>query len=186
MGVRFVVCLNGGGQLRLLRWGGVAAGERDAIVEDLRALVRNHARSAHAHSNHMVCSVGVRGAPGPPAGGAAGPQTSAAAADAASVFSNGAVEPTSHRGVAEPSDPRGPRGPRGAASTPLRAVIRKYNGIYFAVGIDADDDPLYHLALIPGLVKRLDASFNNVCEVDLVYNVARIYNDVDKHYAEQV
>lgn len=53
-------------------------------------------------------------------------------------------------------------------------VLRRYNGVYFAVGIGADDDALYELSKIARLVRRLDARYANVCELDLVYSLPQL------------
>lgn len=62
----------------------------------------------------------------------------------------------------------------------VKIVVKKYNGLYFIIGIPIEEDSLFYLSLIPKFVQQLDLMFNNVCELDLVYNFRSIYNKLDQ------
>lgn len=129
MGFKFVVCVNSEGQLRLMRWNGVAGSDRSSILGEIRAIVRSNSTFSHLHSNHVVKQVGKD----------------------------------------------------------LKVAVKRYNGLYFAVGMGSEEDVLFHLAMVPRFVQQLDLLFNNVCELDLVYNFPPIYNTLDgEYYSNQV
>ena len=60
-------------------------------------------------------------------------------------------------------------------------VYRRYAGLYFCACIDADDNELAYLEAIHLFVEILDAYFENVCELDLVfyfYQVRAVLDEV--------
>lgn len=68
-----------------------------------------------------------------------------------------------------------------------KLVFKKYNGLYFVVCIEAaggemEDDELRYLTSIPLIVKLLDVYFDNVSELDLIFNFYKIQRVVDQVY----
>lgn len=62
----------------------------------------------------------------------------------------------------------------------LQLIFKRYNGLYFILGIENNDSSLLALESIPFFVELLDAYFVNVCELDLVYNVPIVYRILDE------
>ncbi|KAJ7677135.1 clathrin coat assembly protein ap17 [Mycena polygramma] len=56
-----------------------------------------------------------------------------------------------------------------------KVVYRRYAGLFFCVCIDANDNELAYLESIHFFVEVLDTSFDNVCELDLVFNFYKVY-----------
>ena len=54
-------------------------------------------------------------------------------------------------------------------------VFKRYASLYFAVGIDKDDNELLALDIIHHFVELLDKYFGNVCELDLIFNFHQAY-----------
>lgn len=63
-----------------------------------------------------------------------------------------------------------------------KLVYRRYAGLYFVVLIDYVDNELSYLELVHFLVEILDIYFNNVCELDLVFNFYKLYIVLDEIY----
>lgn len=61
-----------------------------------------------------------------------------------------------------------------------KLVYRRYAGLYFVMQIDYLDNELSMLEAIQFLVEILDSYFDNVCELDLVFNFHRLYMIVDE------
>ena len=60
-------------------------------------------------------------------------------------------------------------------------MYRRYAGLYFCACIDAEDNELAYLEAIHLFVEILDAYFENVCELDLVfyfYQVRAVLDEV--------
>ena len=62
----------------------------------------------------------------------------------------------------------------------LQAVIplssqTSYASLYFAAGIEKDDNELIVLDVIHHFVETLDKYFGNVCELDLIFNFHQAY-----------
>lgn len=55
-----------------------------------------------------------------------------------------------------------------------RLVYKKYASLFFIFAIDHDTNELLILDAIHRLVEVLDISFENVCELDLVFNYERL------------
>lgn len=53
-------------------------------------------------------------------------------------------------------------------------VYRRYAGLFFAMCIDVTDNELAYLESIHLFVEILDHYFNNVCELDLVFNFHKV------------
>ncbi|KAK7045772.1 AP-2 complex subunit sigma [Paramarasmius palmivorus] len=58
-----------------------------------------------------------------------------------------------------------------------KIVYRRYAGLFFCVCVDANDNELAYLEAIHLFVEILDSFFDNVCELDLVFNFYKV--DVD-------
>lgn len=61
-----------------------------------------------------------------------------------------------------------------------KVVYRRYAGLFFAMCIDVTDNELAYLESIHLFVEILDHYFNNVCELDLVFNFHKVYLILDE------
>lgn len=61
-----------------------------------------------------------------------------------------------------------------------KLVYRRYAGLYFIVLIDFIDNELSYLESIHFFVEILDTYFDNVCELDLVFNFFKLYPVLDE------
>ncbi|GAA97795.1 uncharacterized protein L969DRAFT_99787 [Mixia osmundae IAM 14324] len=61
-----------------------------------------------------------------------------------------------------------------------KIVYRRYAGLFFCIGVDANDNELAYLEAIHLFVEVLDAFFGNVCELDLVFNFYKVYAILDE------
>ena len=59
-------------------------------------------------------------------------------------------------------------------------VFKRYASLYFAVGIDKDDNELIALETIHFYVETLDRYFGNVCELDIIFNFHKAYYLLDE------
>ncbi|KAH0832300.1 clathrin coat assembly protein ap17 [Lanmaoa asiatica] len=57
-----------------------------------------------------------------------------------------------------------------------KIVYRRYAGLFFCVCVDANDNELAYLEAIHLFVEILDSFFDNVCELDLVFNFYKVRN----------
>ncbi|KAH3678521.1 hypothetical protein WICMUC_001538 [Wickerhamomyces mucosus] len=64
-----------------------------------------------------------------------------------------------------------------------KLVYKRYAGLFFIAGIDLDDDELIHLSTIHLFVEILDLYFENVCELDVVFNFYKAYAILDEMFA---
>lgn len=64
----------------------------------------------------------------------------------------------------------------------IKLVYKRYAGLYFIAGIDLVDNELIYLSSIHLLVEVLDSCFENVCELDLVFNFYKIYMILDEMF----
>jgi len=62
----------------------------------------------------------------------------------------------------------------------FKLVYRKYAGLYFIACVDANDNELAYLEAIHLFVESLDKFFQNVCELDLVFNFYKVYSILDE------
>lgn len=61
-----------------------------------------------------------------------------------------------------------------------KLVYRRYAGLYFVMQIDVFDNELIALESMHFLVEILDSYFDNVCELDLVFNFHKLYIIVEE------
>lgn len=61
-----------------------------------------------------------------------------------------------------------------------KLVYRRYAGLYFISSIDISDNDLSYLEALHFFVEILDTHFDNVCELDLVFNFYKLYIIVDE------
>ncbi|SCU86108.1 LAMI_0D00452g1_1 [Lachancea mirantina] len=58
-----------------------------------------------------------------------------------------------------------------------KVVYKRYASLYFVCGINADsDNELLTLEIIHRFVEIMDTYFNNVCELDIIFNFAKAYD----------
>ncbi|CAG8646207.1 2430_t:CDS:2 [Paraglomus occultum] len=58
--------------------------------------------------------------------------------------------------------------------------LNRYASLYFAAGVDWDENELYVLEVIHRYVQVLDEYFGNVCELDIIYNFEKAYQVLDE------
>ncbi|CAK7892467.1 AP-2 complex subunit sigma [[Candida] anglica] len=63
-----------------------------------------------------------------------------------------------------------------------KLVYRRYAGLHFITSINLNDNELSYLESLHFLVEILDVYFNNVCELDLVFNFYKLYAILDEIY----
>lgn len=63
-----------------------------------------------------------------------------------------------------------------------KLVYKRYAGLFFIAGIDLEDNELLCLSSIHLLVEILDQYFENVCELDLVFNFYKVYSCLDEMF----
>lgn len=58
-----------------------------------------------------------------------------------------------------------------------KVIYRRYASLYFIVGVDVDDEinELGYLEFIHNLVETLDKYFENVCELDIMFNLEKAH-----------
>lgn len=56
----------------------------------------------------------------------------------------------------------------------------RYASLYFITIVDKDDNELLVLEMIHFFVEILDKYFNNVCELDLIFNFHKVYYILDE------
>ncbi|XRA96665.1 AP-2 complex subunit sigma [Pycnococcus provasolii] len=61
-----------------------------------------------------------------------------------------------------------------------KLIYRRYAGLFFSLCVDVNDNELASLEAIHLFVEVLDHYFNNVCELDLVFNFHKVYLIVDE------
>ncbi|KAJ7264194.1 clathrin coat assembly protein ap17 [Mycena rebaudengoi] len=61
-----------------------------------------------------------------------------------------------------------------------KIVYRRYAGLFFAICVDANDNELAYLEAIQFFVEVLDSYFQNVNELDLVFNFYKVYAILDE------
>ncbi|RHZ68887.1 hypothetical protein Glove_292g26 [Diversispora epigaea] len=61
-----------------------------------------------------------------------------------------------------------------------KVIYKRYASLYFAAGIDWDENELYVLEAIHRYVQVLDEFFGNVCELDIIYNFDKAYYILDE------
>lgn len=63
-----------------------------------------------------------------------------------------------------------------------KIIYRRYAGLYFSFCVDMNDNELAYLESIHLFVEVLDGFFQNVCELDLVFNFHKVYMVLDEMY----
>eukprot|EP00300_Choanocystis_sp_HF-7_P022028 c21151_g1_i1.p1 GENE.c21151_g1_i1~~c21151_g1_i1.p1 ORF type:complete len:152 (-),score=39.09 c21151_g1_i1:53-481(-) len=63
-----------------------------------------------------------------------------------------------------------------------KIIYRRYAGLFFSFCVDSTDNELAFFESIHLFVEILDQYFNNVCELDLVFNFPKVYNIVDEMF----
>lgn len=63
-----------------------------------------------------------------------------------------------------------------------KLVYRRYAGLYFIMSVDLNDSELSYLESLHFFVEILDVYFDNVCELDLVFNFYKLYAILDEIY----
>jgi len=63
-----------------------------------------------------------------------------------------------------------------------KIVYKRYAGLFFCLGCDADDNELAMLEAIHLFVEVLDVFFGNVCELDLVFKFEKVYMILDEMF----
>ncbi|KAG9295946.1 hypothetical protein G9A89_011798 [Geosiphon pyriformis] len=61
-----------------------------------------------------------------------------------------------------------------------KVIYKKYASLYFAAGVDWNENELYVLEVIHRYVQVLDEYFGNVCELDIIYNFDKAYEVLDE------
>mmetsp|Transcript_97128 Transcript_97128/g.259498 ORF Transcript_97128/g.259498 Transcript_97128/m.259498 type:complete len:146 (+) Transcript_97128:39-476(+) len=63
-----------------------------------------------------------------------------------------------------------------------KVIYRRYASLYFIVGVDNDDteNELAYLEFIHNLVETLDKYFENVCELDIMFNLEKAHFILDE------
>ncbi len=63
-----------------------------------------------------------------------------------------------------------------------KIIYRRYASLYFILGLDLKDDcnELSLLELIHNIVETLDKYFENVCELDIMFNLEKTHFIVDE------
>merc|ERR1712224_1114121 len=63
-----------------------------------------------------------------------------------------------------------------------RVIYRRYASLYFIVGVDSEEEAneLAYLEFIHTLVETLDKYFENVCELDIMFNLEKAHFILDE------
>ncbi|EGG17751.1 adapter-related protein complex 4 sigma 1 subunit [Cavenderia fasciculata] len=61
-----------------------------------------------------------------------------------------------------------------------KLVYRRYSSLYFIVGVDSSENELSILELIHNYVEILDASFEQVCELDIMFHLEKAHFILDE------
>lgn len=62
----------------------------------------------------------------------------------------------------------------------VRLIYRHYATLYFVFAVDRSESELGILDLIQVFVEALDRCFENVCELDLIFNIDRVHQILDE------
>lgn len=61
-----------------------------------------------------------------------------------------------------------------------KVIYRRYAGLFFSLCVDVTDNELLCLEAVHLFVEILDHYFQNVCELDLVFNFHKVYLILDE------
>ena len=66
-----------------------------------------------------------------------------------------------------------------------KIIYKRYASLYFIMGVDCNDDEneLSYLEFIHNLVETLDKYFENICELDIMFNLEKTHFIVDEMLA---
>nr|CAG8592664.1 7779_t:CDS:2 [Entrophospora candida] len=67
-----------------------------------------------------------------------------------------------------------------------KVIYKRYASLYFAAGIDWEENELYILEVIHRYVQILDEFFGNVCEMDIIFNFDKAYYALDELFIEHL
>eukprot|EP00954_Amorphochlora_amoebiformis_P019256 1331503-Amorphochlora_amoeboformis.AAC.1 len=62
----------------------------------------------------------------------------------------------------------------------FKCVYRRYASLFFIVGVDGQTNELGILEFIHNLVETLDKYFENVCELDIMFNLEKAHFILDE------
>ncbi|KAG2487861.1 hypothetical protein HYH03_013577 [Edaphochlamys debaryana] len=62
----------------------------------------------------------------------------------------------------------------------IKLIYKRYASLYFVAGVDVSDNELITLEIIHEFVEVLDRYFQNVCELDLIFNFHKAYYILDE------
>ncbi|KAG2432571.1 hypothetical protein HXX76_008915 [Chlamydomonas incerta] len=62
----------------------------------------------------------------------------------------------------------------------IKLIYKRYASLYFVCGVDVADNELITLEIIHEFVEVLDRYFQNVCELDLIFNFHKAYYILDE------
>lgn len=62
----------------------------------------------------------------------------------------------------------------------LKVVYRRYASLFFIIGVHGNENELAILEFIHNYVETLDRYFNNVCELDIMFNLDRVHMILDE------
>ena len=62
-----------------------------------------------------------------------------------------------------------------------KVIYRRYASLYFIMGVDLEEDnEMAYLEFIHNLVETMDKYFENVCELDIMYNIEKAHYVLDE------
>mmetsp|Transcript_61644 Transcript_61644/g.70694 ORF Transcript_61644/g.70694 Transcript_61644/m.70694 type:complete len:144 (-) Transcript_61644:2447-2878(-) len=62
-----------------------------------------------------------------------------------------------------------------------RIIYRRYASLYFIIGVDNEEEnELAYLEFIHTLVETMDKYFENVCELDIMFNIEKAHFIIDE------
>jgi len=61
-----------------------------------------------------------------------------------------------------------------------KIVYRRYASLFFVVGVDSGENELAILEFIHAYVETLDSNFENVCELDIMFNLEKAHFILDE------
>ncbi|XP_065176569.1 uncharacterized protein LOC135806326 [Sycon ciliatum] len=62
----------------------------------------------------------------------------------------------------------------------FRVIYRRYASLYFILGVDSTENELAILEFIHNIVETFDRYFNNVCELDIMFNLEKAHLILDE------
>eukprot|EP00033_Pygsuia_biforma_P002865 GCRY01003160.1.p1 GENE.GCRY01003160.1~~GCRY01003160.1.p1 ORF type:complete len:143 (+),score=17.95 GCRY01003160.1:144-572(+) len=62
----------------------------------------------------------------------------------------------------------------------FKIIYRRYASLFFIVGCHGNENELALFELIQNIVETLDIYFENVCELDIMFNLERVHYIIDE------